>query len=94
MDIRKALIHWLGGVTQEESEDLCGEAYQKGLDFCSDAWKKGEISTCEFFVNRMRELNGTPADEWARNVWLHANRLLAVATKDEELLEKVEKGEI
>ena len=71
MEIKKTLIHWLGGVTKAESTESDG-----------NAWIMGRMSAFIYMVEQMKQLNGTPADKWAKAVWDMAN----------SELEKLEQG--
>ena len=57
-NIKTWLIHWLGGVTHEESEEKRFYSYHKGV---SDRSKE--------LKNYAESLNGTDADAWCKLMW-------------------------
>lgn len=83
MDIRKKLIHLLGGVTPVESQESDG-----------NSWTMGRASMCIYLKEKMEEMHGLPADEWSRQVWLLVMHELAITTGDNKLLAKVRNGDV
>lgn len=65
MEIKKTLIHWLGGVTKAESIESDG-----------NSWIMSRMSAFIYMVEQMKQLHGTPADIWAKAVWRLANQEL------------------
>lgn len=56
--IKTALIHWLGGVTVEESQE----------SDCN-SWKIGRIIAFCLVKDYMERINGAPADDWCKKVY-------------------------
>lgn len=56
--IKRQLIHWLGGLTKEETKDIVKTTFKASNDIAF-----------RHILNKMEECNGMPAEEWCKTMY-------------------------
>lgn len=75
--LKTTLIHWLGGVTVEESRESD-----------TNSWLIARLVVLEQVKGYMDSINGTPADDWCKKVYSHIVLALQSLTENGNHVEK------